>query len=221
MNRTSSKNRIKSVDQSLIEDIAQDAKRAKLWGLTLIVGGLLLQVLHLFPLPISGLKAMLIVSGVILIGSGTLFYLGSFSVPTNRREIIERLQKTMLDKNPERRLWAAQRLVGYSKDANFTKKEIVGLAKHVIKIINELPIENPYGQYIAADHVVLLREIAVSVPMDKHIRRDFVRIIKPLQKIKGFQNEVYEVLSDAIAYHPNKLPVQAYADLQKENEDTY
>ncbi len=43
--------------------------------------------------------------------------------------------------------------------------------------------------------------------------------IKPLQKIDGFPDEAYEILADAIAYHPSKLPVQAYLDYQKDSSE--
>ncbi|MHA2248743.1 MAG: hypothetical protein ACXAD7_00205 [Candidatus Kariarchaeaceae archaeon] len=211
-------NTSKSIDRAIIEEIAQDAKRARQWSYSFIISGIALQLLHFLSLPIRGVQAMVITAGIILVASGLLFYLGSRSVPTTRPEIIKRLQTTMLEKNPKRRLWAAQRLVGYAKDANFSKKEIVGLAKHAGKIVSTYAEYTNYKQFIAADHIILLREIAISVPMDKHVRSDFVRVIKPLQKIKGFQDEVYEVLSDAIAYHPSKLPVQAYSDLMKEKK---
>ena len=71
--------------------------------------------------------------------------------------------------------------------------------------------------YIAVDHIILIREIAVSVEMNKHLRKDFVKIIKPIQKIEGFPDEAYEMLADAIAYHPSKLPIQAYLDYQKDS----
>ena len=73
--------------------------------------------------------------------------------------------------------------------------------------------------YIAVDHLILLREIAVGVNMNKYVRKDFVKIIKPLQKIDGFPDEAYEILADAIAYHPSKLPVQAYLDYQKDSSE--
>ena len=56
-------------------------------------------------------------------------------------------------------------------------------------------------------HIVVLREIAVSVKMNKHVRKEFITIIKPLKKIEGFPDEAYELLSDTIGYHPGKLAV--------------
>lgn len=211
--------RTKTIDQEILEEVQSDAKKTRSYGVIFIISGLALQILHLFPLPIRGFPFMLIIAGIILVGSGILFILGSLTVPRNRTEIISRLQKVMLDKNPDRRLWAAQRLVGYAKEANFTKNEILSLAKHAAKMVKNPPVNQTYRPYVAVDHIILLREIAVSVPMDKHLRRDFVRIIKPLQNIEEFGDEAYEVLADAIAYHPEKLPVQAYSDLRKQKDE--
>ena len=55
--------------------------------------------------------------------------------------------------------------------------------------------------------------------MDRHVRRDFVRIVRPLLKMKNLSSEAYELLADAIAYHPDKLAVQAFADLQQMKEE--
>lgn len=209
-----------SIDEAIIAEIRQDAEKTRVWAFVLMSSGLFIQIFHAFDLPIIGLKSMLILFGSILFISGILFYLGSYSVPTNRREIIDRFQKIMLDKKPDRRLWAAQRLVGYLKDANLTKEEIINIIRYTKKQVEQSSVSMHLQPYISADHVVLLREIAVSVPMNKHIRKEFVRIIKPLQKLQGFPDEVYELLADAIAYHPSKLAVQAYLDYNKENKDS-
>lgn len=205
----------KSVDQYYLSQVKNEGQRTLRYGILFIIGGLLIQLLHLVKIPVQGFTFMVIIAGIILVGAGILFILGSFTVPKTRAELIARLQNIMLDHNPERRLWAAQRLVGYAKDANFAKEEVLALARHAAKMVKENPVREPYNQYVSVDHIILLREMAVSVPMNKHTRKDFVRIITPLQKIKGFGDEAYTVLADAMAYHPSKLPVQAYADLQK------
>ncbi|MHA2089633.1 MAG: hypothetical protein ACW98K_02140 [Candidatus Kariarchaeaceae archaeon] len=206
-----------SIDQALITEIIQDAKRARQWAAVLFFSAILLQIFHILDLNIAGITIMIVLAGIILITSSMLFYIGSLSIPTNRAEIIARLQKTMEDKNPKRRLWAAQRLVGYAKDANFSKETILGLAVHATRIVKNPPHGHSYGRYVAADHIIFLREIAIAVPMNRHLRREFVSIIRPLKKIEGFPDEVYEVLTDAIAYHPDKGPTQAYLDLEREN----
>ncbi len=208
-----------SADQAMIIEIADDAAQTKNWGFVLILSGLLIQSLHLFSIPIWGIEYLLILTGLVFVSFGIRFILVATSLPKNRKEIIHRFQLLMLNKNPDRRLWAAQRLVGYAKTANFSKGEILSLARHAKKVIEQPPVEHQYMGYIAVDHLILIREIAVGVKMNKHVRKDYVKIIKPLQKIEGFPEEAYEILADAIAYHPSKLPVQAYIDYQKDTSE--
>ncbi len=208
---------IPSVDQIIIQEIKEDAKQVQKWAVIFFISSLLLQFLHLLDPPIWGFRSMLIVAGLILFGASILFYLGSISIPQNRSQIIARLQKIMLDKNPKRRLWAAQRLIGYIKEANFTRNEILEVTLYHVNIIKEPPYSDPYRKYIATDHIIVLREIAVSVPMDKHTRKEFVKIVKALKKLKDITDEGAELLTDAIAYDPNKSPAQAIADLHDEN----
>ncbi|OLS27814.1 MAG: hypothetical protein HeimC2_10080 [Candidatus Heimdallarchaeota archaeon LC_2] len=209
-----------SADLAIMKEIAEDAAQTKNWGIVLILSGLLIQTLHVFKIPVNGIWILLILTGLILAAFGIRFLLVTTSLPKNRMEIIYRFQLLMLSKNPDRRLWAAQRLIGYAKSANFTKEEIYSLSRHAKKIVEQPPVEQQYMGYIAVDHLILLREIAVGVKMNKHVRKDFIKIIKPLQKIVGFPDEAYEILADAIAYHPSKLPVQAYLDYQKDSRDT-
>lgn len=207
-------------DQKFQIQANEDAANARRYGLIFIIAGFALQILHFFKLPLPGFTAMLIVAAVILIGAGILFILGSYTVPQNRTEFIRRFQNTMLDHNPERRLWAAQRLVGYVREANFTKDEILDVARHAAKMVKNPDVSERYKPYVAVDHIILLRELAVNVEMDKHVRKDFIRVVKPLTKMEGLSDDAYEVLSDAIAYHPDKLPIQAYSDLRKQKDES-
>jgi len=208
-----------SIDQAMLQEIAADANQAKQWGFAFLGSSLLMLVLFLFPLPIKGFSILIISTSIILGVTGILFLMGSTTTPKDRKGIVERLQKTMLDKNPNRRLWAAQRLVGYVKDSNFIKEDILELAYHARKVIKTDPEVNRLQKYIAVDHIILLREILVSVPMNKHVRKDFVEIIKPLRKLEWLPEDAVEILADAIAFHPSKLPVQAYLDYERENKD--
>ena len=95
------------------------------------------------------------------------------------------------------------------------------MTQYTVSIIQDPPVADMYKEYIAGDHLILLREMAVSINMDKNTRRDFQKIIRPLKNIKGLSDEAYELLADAMAYHPDKLPIQAFADLKKiEEEDS-
>jgi hypothetical protein len=209
-----------SVDQRLILEAREDARKTKIYGIGFIILGSLLQLLHFVNLPVQGFPFMVIIAGVISIGAGILFILGSTTIPTTRSEFVARFQKIMLTLDPERRLWAAQRLVGYAKSANFTKADIIRMTQYTVSIIQDPPVADIYKQYIAGDHLILLREMAVSIKMDKKTRKEFQQTVRPLKKIKGLSDEAYELLADAMAYHPDKLPIQAFADLQKiEKED--
>ncbi len=207
-----------SADKALFMELNQDVIRARIWGITFIVSSILLQSLHFILDLISGFRFMLILTGVIFFIIGILFVLGTSSVPRSRSEIMARLQKIMLENNPKRRLWAAQRIVGYMKDGNFSKQEILEVTRNITKNAKNPPVPPRYAPYITVDHIVVLREIAVSVSMNKHVRKDFVNIIRPLKKIEGLPEEANALLLDAIAYSPSKLPIQAYNDLLKENE---
>ncbi|MCE7733256.1 MAG: hypothetical protein GPJ54_00165 [Candidatus Heimdallarchaeota archaeon] len=208
-----------SVDRAMMKEISENAIQTRNWGIVLILSGLLIQTLHIFPIPVGGIEYLLLLTGVILVAFGIRFILVTTSLPKNRKDLIERFQLLMLDKSPDRRLWAAQRLIGYAKSANFSKDEILSLARHAKKVVEMPPVDEKFMGYVAVDHLILIREIAVGIEMNKHLRKDFVKIIKPLQKIEGFPDEAYELLADAIAYHPSKLPVQAYLDYQKENSE--
>ncbi|MHA2028742.1 MAG: hypothetical protein ACW99Q_05075 [Candidatus Kariarchaeaceae archaeon] len=208
-----------SADQAMIQEIADNAVQTKNWGIVLIISGLLIQVLHIFSIPIWGIEYLLILTGLVLFVFGVRFLLVTASLPKNRTEIVTRFQLLMLNENPDRRLWAAQRLIGYAKTANFTKDEVLALTRHAKRIIEDPPVEQRFMGYVAVDHLILIREIAVGIKMNKHVRKDFVKLIKSLQKIEGFPDEAYELLADAIAYHPSKLPVQAYLDYQKESSE--
>lgn len=206
------------LDRQIINELTNDAKEARNWGIVLILSGLIIQLLHYVDIKITGITLMLFLTGGILIVSGILFTMGSFNVPKTRKELIIRLQKVMMDSNPKRRLWAAQRLIGYAKDANLAKQEILALATHGKKVVQNPPGRQVYQGYIAVDHLIFLREMAVSIPMNKHVRKQFVQILRPLQKIKDMPAEGQEMLADAISYHPSKLPIQAFADLEKLKE---
>ena len=208
-----------SIDQTIIAEISEDAKRAKTWGIVLMMSGLLIQLFHTFTLPFSGVRAMLILTGLILFGFGFLFFMGSQNVPRNRKEIIFRLQRVMADENPKRRLWAAQRLIGYAKEANLTKEEILEMTHFAKKAVKSPGGKFAYKGFVAVDHLIFIREMAVSVPMNRHLRKEFVQIIKPLQKLTTLPDEGQALLADAISYHPSKLPVQAYADIKKLKEE--
>lgn len=208
-----------SVDRAMMQEISENAVQTRNWGIVLILSGLLIQTLHIFPIPVGGIEYLLLLTGVILIAFGIRFILVTTSLPKNRKDLVKRFQLLMLDKSPDRRLWAAQRLIGYAKSANFTKDEILSLTRHAKKVVEMPPVEPKFMGYVAVDHLILIREIAVGVDMNKHLRKDFVRIIKPLQKIEGFPDEAYELLADAIAYHPSKLPIQAYLDYQKDSSE--
>lgn len=209
------------LNQQIINELTRDAQEARNWGIVLIIGGLLVQLLHYVDIRFSGITFMLVLTGGIMVVSGIFFTFGSFNVPKNRKQLITQLQKVMMDSNPKRRLWAAQRLIGYAKGAQLSKQEILALATHGKRVVKNPPGKNAYKPYIAVDHLVFLREMAVSIPMTKHVRKDFVQIIRPLQKIKEMPDEGQEMLADAISYHPSKLPIQAFADLEKlkESED--
>lgn len=208
-----------SIDQALLQEIAADANQAKQWGLAFLGSSILILVLFLFPLPIKGFSILIISTSIILGVTGILFLMGSTTTPTDRKGIVERLQKVMLDKNPKRRLWAAQRLVGYVKDSNFIKEDILELAYHARKVIKTDPDTSKLQRYIAVDHIILLRELLVSVSMNKHVRKDFVEIIKPLRNLDWLPEDAVEILADAIAYHPSKRPAQAYFDYKHDIED--
>lgn len=206
-----------SVDNYLFKEMNRDIGKTKNWGYTFIASGILLQALHFLLNLIDGFTFMLIMTGVILVISGMLFILGTSSVPKSRGDVVQRLEKIMLTKNPKRRLWAAQRLVGYAKDANFSKEEILSLTRELVRVVKNPPVHQKYRLFVAVDHIVVLREIAVSVKMNKHVRKEFTTIIKPLKKIEGFPDEAYELLSDTIGYHPSKLAVHAYEDYKKDD----
>jgi len=208
-----------TIDQLFLLKARADARKTRMIGVLLILGGAALQLLHLLDASISGFKIMVIVAGVITAGSGILFILGSTTVPKNRGEFVRRFQKAMLDTDPDRRLWGAQSLIGYMKQANFTKEDILRVARYTAAVIENPPVADKYKEYIAGDHLLLLREMAVSVDIDKHTRKDFVRIIRPLMKMKNLSSEAYELLADAVSYHPDKLPIQAFSDLQKIKEE--
>ena len=208
-----------SVDRAMMNEISENAIQTRNWGIVLILSGLLIQTLHIFPIPVGGIEYLLLLTGVILVAFGIRFILVTTSLPKNRKDLVERFQLLMLDKSPDRRLWAAQRLIGYAKSTNFSKDEILSLARHAKKVVEMPPVDSRFMGYVAVDHLILIREIAVGIEMNKHLRKDFVKIIKPLQKIEGFPDEAYELLADAIAYHPSKLPIQAYLDYQKDSSE--
>lgn len=92
----------------------------------------------------------------------------------------------------------AQGLVGYAKQANFSKEDILDITKYTVNIVMKPPVKDIYKEYIMGDHLILLREIAVSVKMDKHTRKEFIRNVKPLMKLKIYQMRVinyWQILS--------------------------
>ncbi|MHA2503236.1 MAG: hypothetical protein ACXAE3_10225 [Candidatus Kariarchaeaceae archaeon] len=208
-----------TVDQQLILEARKDARQTRLYGIGFIILAAVSQLLHFVKLPVQGFPFMVIIAGIIFLGAGILFIMGSYTVPTNRSEFVGRLQKIMLTLDPERRLWAAQRLIGYAKSANFTKNDILRMTQYTVAIIQDPPVADIYKEYIAGDHLILLREMAVNIKMDRNTRREFQKIIRPLNKVKGLSDEAYELLADALAFHPDKLAVQAFSDLKKINEE--
>ncbi|MEC8704999.1 MAG: hypothetical protein VXX61_04775 [Asgard group archaeon] len=211
-----------TTDQLLLDNVNKDAKKSKIVGFLLILFAGLIQFLGVLDFNIQGFRVMVVLIGVILFGSGVLFILGSYTVPQNRKEFVKRFQKAMLDFDPDERLWGAQGLVGYAKQANFSKEDILDITKYTVNIVMKPPVKDIYKEYIMGDHLILLREIAVSVKMDKHTRKEFIRNVKPLMKLKNLSDEGYQLLADSVSYHPEKLPVQAYFDLKKledENKD--
>lgn len=202
----------KSVDTKLADEIYQNYKQARLWGSTMILSGAILQLLHLFEIPINGFLFMVIISGVILGGAGILFLMGSSSVPKSRAGIVKRLQGIMQNTNPNRRLWAAQRLIGYLRDGNFSMDEKQSIVIDALKVVNSPISGSKYQHYIMVDHIIFLREYSINVKLNKNERKDFTRLVKPLEKIKGLPNEVNNIIMDIIVYDPKKLPIQAYSD---------
>ena len=205
----------KSVDAVIADEIYQNYKQARLWGITMILAGIIIQLLHLFEIPISGFQFMVILSGTILGGAGFLFLMGATSVPKSRAEIVERLQKIMQNTNPNRRLWAAQRLIGYLRDGNFSKEEKLSITRDALRLINNPIKESKYQHYIVVDHIIFLREFSINVKMDKIERKEFTRLVKPLESIKDLPDEVNNIIMDIIVYDPKKLPIQAYSDYLK------
>jgi len=205
-----------SIDQKLIREIKTDAEQAKKWGYTFMISSIMMQFLHFFQLPILGFTSMIIIIGIILMGSGIIFYFGASTIPQNREQIILRLQGVMKHHDPKRRLWASQRMIGYMKEGNFSKDELLTITREACKVV-KLPLDlNKYQEYIAVDHIIFIREIAVGITMPKDTRREFKAKIKQLLKVKFLPEKAYELLADAIAYHPNKLPIQAFADYERE-----
>ena len=200
------------MDTIIADEIYQNYKQARLWGFTMILAGIILQLLHLFAIPVNGFQFMIIISGIILCGAGILFLMGSSSVPKSRTEIVYRLQKIMQNTNPKRRLWAAQRLVGYLKDGNFSKDEKFIIVNDALRLINNPTAGSKYQHYILVDHIIFLREFLINVKLNKHERKEFTRLVKPLEKIKGLPDEVNNIIMDIIVYDPKKLPIQAYSD---------
>jgi hypothetical protein len=202
----------KSVDSIIAEEIYQNYKQARLWGFTMLLAGIILQLLHLFEVPINGIQFMIIISGIILGGAGILFLLGSSSVPKSRADIVNRLQKIMQNTNPNRRLWAAQKLIGYLRDGDFSKDEKFEIVNDTLRLINNPTAGSKYHHYIQVDHIIFLREFSINVKLNKHERKEFSRLVKPLEKIKGLPDEVNNIIMDIIVYDPKKLPIQAYSD---------
>ncbi len=93
----------------------------------------------------------------------------------------------------------AQGLVGYAKQANFSKEDILDITKYTVNIVMKPPVKDIYKEYIMGDHLILLREIAVSVKMDKHTRKEFIRNVKPLMKLKNLSDEGYQLLADSVS----------------------
>ena len=174
-----------TTDQLLLDNVNKDAKKSKIVGFLLILFAGLIQFLGVLDFNIQGFRVMVVLIGVILFGSGVLFILGSYTVPQNRKEFVKRFQKAMLDFDPDERLWGAQGLVGYAKQANFSKEDILDITKYTVNIVMKPPVKDIYKEYIMGDHLILLREIAVSVKMDKHTRKEFIRNVKPLMKLKN------------------------------------
>ena len=129
-----------SVDRAMMQEIADDAVQTRNWGIVLILSGLLIQTLHVFSIPIWGIEYLLIITGLVLVAFGIRFIQVATSLPKNRSEIVKRFQLLMLDKRPDRRLWAAQRLIGYAKSANFTRDEIISLTRHAKKVVENPPV---------------------------------------------------------------------------------
>lgn len=207
-----------SADKFLFQEMNQDIKRARLWGISFIITGLLIQSFHFILSLISGFRFMLILTGIIFVIIGVLFIMGTTSVPKTRNDILRRLLLVMQERNPKRRLWAAQRLVGYLKDGNFSKEEILDTTSTLVNHALHPDVPNRFVSYVAVDHIIVLREIAVTVPMNKHTRKEFVSMIRVLKKIPNLPEDAENILLDAITFSPNKLPVQAYNDLLNEKD---